>query len=74
MIQQPDDYKPIKCCHCGRQLALATPYRLLFNQGSCCDEPVALRCLTCGARRFWRPLPETIDTVIVVGYTESVPV
>ncbi len=51
-----DDYKPIICRRCGRQLALATPTRLLFNQGSCCDEPVALRCTGCGARRYWRPV------------------
>jgi hypothetical protein len=66
------DYKPICCCHCHRQLALATPYRLLFNVGVYCDEPVALRCTACGARRYWRPLNETLDSVIVVGYTEAV--
>lgn len=55
-MPKSDDFKPICCPHCKRQLALATPTRLLFNQGSCCDEPVALRCLTCGARRYWRPV------------------
>ena len=69
----PDDLKPITCRHCKRQLALATPYRLLFNQGSCCDEPVALRCTSCGARRFWRPVAETLDSAFVVSYTESMP-
>lgn len=72
MIQAQPDFKPIICRHCKRQLALATPYRLLFNQGSCCDEPVALRCLTCGARRYWRPLVETLDSVVIGVYTEAV--
>lgn len=68
-----DDLKPITCRHCKRQLALATPHRLLFNQGSYCDEPVPLRCSSCGARRFWRPLAEMLDTPLAVSYTESVP-
>jgi RNase P subunit RPR2 len=70
-VTQPD-FKPITCCHCYRQLALATPYRLLFNQGSYCDEPVALRCSTCGARRFWRPLAQSLDSVVIEVYTEAV--
>lgn len=49
------DYKPITCRHCARQLALATPQRLLFNEGSSCEGPVTLRCRSCGAQRFWRP-------------------
>lgn len=49
-------YKPITCRHCSRQLALATPTRLLFNEGSSCDKPVTLRCNSCGAERFWRAL------------------
>ena len=69
---QPD-YKPICCRHCGRQLALATPERLLFNVGVCCDEPVALRCTGCGARRYWRPLGETLDAPLILSYTEGVP-
>lgn len=51
----PPDYKPLACTHCARQLALATPTKLLFNAGSCCDKPVTLRCTTCGAERFWKP-------------------
>lgn len=70
---QSDEFKPITCRHCQRQLALATPRRLLFNQGSYCDEPVPLKCSSCGARRYWRPLAETIDTLIVIEYTDSVP-
>jgi len=53
---QPD-YKPLTCPHCRCQLALATPTKLLFNAGSCCDKPVTLRCTTCGAERFWKPQP-----------------
>jgi len=64
-MNQSTDYQPITCHHCKRQLALATPYRLLFNQGSCCDEPVALRCTTCGARRYWRPLQKIDSSAIL---------
>lgn len=60
-----DDYKPITCRHCGRQLALATPERLLFSMGCCCDEPVALKCTTCGARRYWRPLRAVDERAIL---------
>ena len=72
MIQDAE-YKPLNCRHCGRQLALATPQRLLFNMGCCCDEPVALRCSTCGARRYWRPERATLDAPLVVDYTDGVP-
>ena len=68
------EYKPIRCRHCGRQLALATPQRLLFNDGAYCDEPVAPRCVACGARRYWRPVGETLDAPLVLSYTEPVPV
>lgn len=71
MPTQPD-YKPIRCTHCQHQLALATPTRLLFNQGSYCDEPVPLRCSNCGARRFWRPR-RTLDTLLSVEYSDVVP-
>lgn len=50
------DYKALDCLHCRRQLALATPTRLLFNQGSYCESKVTLRCSTCGAQRCWQPL------------------
>ena len=56
------DFTPLHCRCCHRQLALATPYRLLFNVGVCCEEPVALRCMTCGARRFWKPLDSIVYT------------
>ena len=61
-----DDYKPLHCRHCHRQLALATPTRLLFNVGVYCDEPVALRCMTCGARRFWRPITPALDECAIL--------
>lgn len=67
------DYKPITCRHCHAQLALATPTRLLFNQGSYCDEPVPLRCSSCGARRYWQPDREVLDAHVMVGYTDAVP-
>lgn len=68
-----DDYKPITCRQCQRQLALATPYRLLFNQGSYCESKVTLRCSGCGAQRYWHPMREMLDTAVPVRYTESVP-
>jgi hypothetical protein len=55
------DYQPIYCRCCHRQLALATPTRLLFNVGCVCDEPVALKCSSCGARRYWKPV-RIVDT------------
>jgi DNA-directed RNA polymerase subunit RPC12/RpoP len=67
-----NDYKPITCPHCDAQLALARPDRLLFNQGSYCDEPVPLRCSRCGARRFWKPV-QTIDESVTVCYATAVP-
>lgn len=61
------EYKPLCCRHCGRQLALATPERLLFSMGCCCDEPVALKCTSCGARRYWRPVRVIDISVILEG-------
>lgn len=74
-MQQPPNYKPITCRHCARQLALATPTRLLFNEGSYCESRVTLRCSSCGAQRYWQPhLDESAqmcyadrDTVAVMG-------
>ncbi len=67
---QSSDYKPLRCQHCGRQLALATPTRILFSHGCYCDEPVPLKCSSCGARRYWRPV-QKIDAIV---YTEGAPV
>lgn len=64
------DYKPFRCRHCGRQLALTNGVRLLFHVGVCCDEPVPLRCTACGARIYWRPVGETLDAPLVLSYTE----
>jgi len=64
--------KPLRCLHCGRQLALATPARLLFNHGCYCDEPVPLKCGICGARRYWRPA-QRLDETLTTVYSEGVP-
>lgn len=56
---------PLYCRCCHRQLALASPTRLLFSMGCVCDEPVALRCATCGTRRYWRPVRNIDNRVIL---------
>jgi len=66
------DEKPIICLHCKRQLALATPTRIVFNGGCYCDEPTPLRCASCGARRYWKPA-RVIDEHLAIVYTEPMP-
>lgn len=71
-MQQPPDYKPITCRHCARQLALATPQRLLFNEGSYCESRVTLRCSSCGAQLMWKPV-QNLDETAQMCYAEAVP-
>lgn len=62
-------YKPITCRHCRRQLALAIPTRLLFNEGSYCESRVTLRCSSCRAQRMWEPC-KTLDELEHSCYAE----
>lgn len=67
------DFQPLYCLHCRRQLAVASPTRVVFNEGAYTEEPLAIRCNSCGARRYWSPQKKVVDVTAVIVYSERVP-
>lgn len=49
------DYKPYHCRCCRRALAVTNGCRLLIGEAYT-DEPITLRCASCGSRQTWKPV------------------